>query len=786
MDSNFLHNLTLENNQNPEVIKGCLSSLPVNQKGDAFEHFVALIYQSAGYYVEVNGGRGDAGADLLVYSSRTSETPIKIVQVKNFNKPLTYDQVRCELIKFEEQGSVRYSCNQFEIISMNGYVKSVKEVLNPLSLQRFNISLLSWSDLQAYVRDYKCGKPSKGTLDLFGYNRQTYNQVLALREAHNRICVTQATGTGKRFLVAQLMNDNPDARILFLSPSTYINAQQLRMIHSSHVDARTYQSMPRWASSIDEDYYDIIIVDEYHRLGSDVWGDAFRRLMLKHQSVFLFGVTATPVRHLDGARDMRALLFDVEATELSLSDAIVRGVLPEPTYITGVYDLDSVVEKYTDKINGLVKMSEVEKKRRCNEAGLLVSKWERESGVASLIASVAKDVSGKYVVFCEDIEHLESSVEMVRGWFRRVSRERHQHLVIDDYSMHTGFSTAVNRKQYAEFSKSSSCNQVKLLFSVGMLNEGVHISGVSSVILLRRTRSANLYLQQIGRCLSAGAKVRPLIFDFVSNIEQLGARVFEDSCRQSASDWMAERARYGLSETIPKLPDFVTGNIGLSALLESLSHLSDGAYGWLDLARRYVAEHGNKNLRRDTRYKGFSLGDWLQRVRGGESVPEDVLSELRGLGLRVVVKAQSPFREEALSAIESYCAENGTTLIAPGTMYNDFPLWEAVKTIRNYWLRGLRIPPKALERLDAINFAFDPKQRKWDEMYASLVRCEAEEPRLTTTSKTRYEGQAIGRWLNYQHDRYTSKSLGATLVARLEKLHAWRALVRARKLSTAK
>ncbi|MFA0697662.1 hypothetical protein, partial [Vibrio sp. 10N.222.49.C9] len=76
----------------------------------------------------------------------------------------------------------------------------------------------------------------------------------------------------------------------------------------------------------------------------------------------------------------------------------------------------------------------------------------------------------------------------------------------------------------------------------------------------------------------------------MSNIEQLGARVFEDSCRQSASDWMAERARYGLSETIPKLPDFVTGNIGLSALLESLSHLSDGAYGWLDLARRYVAE----------------------------------------------------------------------------------------------------------------------------------------------------------------------------------------------------
>ena len=54
-----------------------------------------------------------------------------------------------------------------------------------------------------------------------------------------------------------------------------------------------------------------------------------------------------------------------------------------------------------------------------------------------------------------------------------------------------------------------------------MLNEGVHIDGVSGVILLRPTVSPIIYKQQIGRALAAGSKKNSVIIDVVNNIENL-------------------------------------------------------------------------------------------------------------------------------------------------------------------------------------------------------------------------------------------------------------------------
>ena len=54
-----------------------------------------------------------------------------------------------------------------------------------------------------------------------------------------------------------------------------------------------------------------------------------------------------------------------------------------------------------------------------------------------------------------------------------------------------------------------------------MLNEGVHVDDVDGVILLRPTVSPIIYLQQIGRALSAGSRKTPVIFDLVNNFDSL-------------------------------------------------------------------------------------------------------------------------------------------------------------------------------------------------------------------------------------------------------------------------
>lgn len=48
-----------------------------------------------------------------------------------------------------------------------------------------------------------------------------------------------------------------------------------------------------------------------------------------------------------------------------------------------------------------------------------------------------------------------------------------------------------------------------------MLNEGVHVDDVDGVILLRPTVSPIIYLQQIGRALSAGSGKTPVILTWL-------------------------------------------------------------------------------------------------------------------------------------------------------------------------------------------------------------------------------------------------------------------------------
>lgn len=77
-------------------------------------------------------------------------------------------------------------------------------------------------------------------------------------------------------------------------------------------------------------------------------------------------------------------------------------------------------------------------------------------------------------------------------------------------------------KAFAAF-KADNSKHLKLLFCIDMLNEGVHVEGISGVILFRPTISPIIYKQQIGRALTAGDSTTPLILDVVNNFEGLSS-----------------------------------------------------------------------------------------------------------------------------------------------------------------------------------------------------------------------------------------------------------------------
>ena len=66
------------------------------------------------------------------------------------------------------------------------------------------------------------------------------------------------------------------------------------------------------------------------------------------------GLTATNVRYLDNNRDMAEELFDGRiASEMTLGEAIVRGILPAPKYVTTVFRYQNELAKYQARVNSM-------------------------------------------------------------------------------------------------------------------------------------------------------------------------------------------------------------------------------------------------------------------------------------------------------------------------------------------------------------------------------------------------------------------------------------------------
>ena len=91
-----------------------------------------------------------------------------------------------------------------------------------------------------------------------------------------------------------------------------------------------------------------------------------------------------------------------------------------------------------------------------------------------------------------------------------------------------------NTLELFDFENNDCKEEVKLLFSISKLNEGIHIKNISGIIMLRTTKSPTIYYQQLGRCLTAdSANKTPIVFDFVDNIDNLELMKFRTQLEEA-------------------------------------------------------------------------------------------------------------------------------------------------------------------------------------------------------------------------------------------------------------
>ena len=373
-------------------------------------------------------------------------------------------------------------------------------------------------------------KNGQQELELQEHQQDAYNAVQKTYEQGNRAAVVIPTGCGKSFIALKLMEDNRDKNILFLAPTIAIKnqmynyiakyivdeeptserpAQKIAKEHFPNLEIRLYQTLLKVSDENMEKYHaDIIIMDELHRTGAEKWGEKVNTLLEKNPNAKILGLTATPER-MDEQNVIDKLFEGNISYELTLVEALRRRILKSPKYVKCDYALGEYIEGLKEAIDSCSdEKTKSELQKKVEQMRRIV---EEAEGIPELFKNNIQKKDGKYIIFCKDKEHMELLQSKVSEWFGEIDSKP------ETYSVYSGKTERKNNEDIKKFETSKS-EHLKLLFCVDMLNEGVHIEGISGVIMARPTDSRIVYLQQLGRALSSDPSgEQTIIFDLVNN-----------------------------------------------------------------------------------------------------------------------------------------------------------------------------------------------------------------------------------------------------------------------------
>lgn len=349
-------------------------------------------------------------------------------------------------------------------------------------------------------------------LQPFSYQQEILEKLEAERQIHNRYknLIVAATGTGKTVISAfdykNFVAKNPKSknRLLFVAHREEILKQSLacfravlkeqnfgsllvgsfapNQIDHLFISIQSFNAKD-FCSLTSENFYDFIIVDEFHHAASS----SYQTLLEYYKPTILLGLTATPER-TDG-KSIEKYFDNHTSAEIRLYDALNRkllcpfqyfGVSDTVDYTTiswkkGYYDISELSEKLNNK----------------NRANLVLKALEKY--VKNVFDAVG-------LGFCASIEHA--------NFMARCFNEAG----IPSLALF-GNSPKELRK---EAPKMLINKQINFIFTVDIFNEGVDIPEVDTVLFLRPTESLIIFLQQLGRGLRLSPHKEYLtVLDFI-------------------------------------------------------------------------------------------------------------------------------------------------------------------------------------------------------------------------------------------------------------------------------
>ena len=566
-------------------------------------------------------------------------------------------------------------------------------------------------------------------ISLFSHNETAYEAAEEMLAETGKAAVIHPTGTGKSFIGFKLCETHADENVCWLSPSSYIFETQIENLKKitggytpENITFFTYAKLMLMSETeLAEIKPDYIILDEFHRAGAEMWGEGVQKLLRAYPDARLLGLSATNIRYLDNQRDMADELFDGNvASEMTLGEAIVRGILNPPKYVLSVFSYQKDFEKYRRK----VRQAKNKAVRDAAEVYLdaLRRALDMADGLDEIFAKHMSEPHGKYIVFTANAEHMSEMIGKVPEWFEKVDKHPN---VYSAYSDDPATSQA-----FADF-KADNTDHLKLLFCIDMLNEGVHVDDIDGVILLRPTISPIIYKQQIGRALSASSKTNAVIFDIVNNFENLYSISAIQEEMQVAVNYYRDlgEADAVVNEHFRIIDEVRDCKALFDSLNDTLEASWDVMYGH---AKSYYEQNGSLNVPK--RYKtpdGYSLGTWImtqRRVRSGQisgHLSEDRIRKLDGIGM--IWQSISDMNwEKNYAALKAYHAEHGNIDIKAGYETDSgIALGSWISNLRTWRAGGVKVQyltPERIGQLDELGMIWDKLDYLFEKNYAAAAK----------------------------------------------------------------
>lgn len=335
-----------------------------------------------------------------------------------------------------------------------------------------------------------------------------YSLEKSREEGFDKGLVVAATGIGKTYLSA--FDSAKYNKILFVAHREEIikqaaqsfknvrNSDDIGFFYSNQKDTKNsfifalVQTLGKEQYLNEEyfskDYFDYIIVDEFHHAVSS----NYKKIIDYFTPKFLLGLTATPER-LD-SKDVFALCDYNMVYEVRLKDAINKGWLVPFRYY-GIYD-ETVNYEHIDYKNGKYDDKQLEEALMLNKRGEII------------LNHYLKYNSKRAMGFCTSRHHAE--------YMAKVFNENN----IPSAAVYSGEKGEYSEDRNIALSKLTS-GELKVIFSVDMFNEGLDVPAIDMVMFLRPTQSPTIFLQQLGRGLRKFKDKKYLnVLDFIGNYKK--------------------------------------------------------------------------------------------------------------------------------------------------------------------------------------------------------------------------------------------------------------------------